>query len=215
MNTLDRILENKIIAILRGLSEEEILRTGEALLKGGVSSIEVTFNFAGDLEATPRAIAALRRAFGNDLCAGAGTVLTTETVQLAADAGAQYIITPNTDEAVIRKTKELGLIAMPGAMTPTEVVQAHRFGADIVKIFPSGDLGPGYIKALKGPLGFIPMAAVGGIDEHNIAAYLKAGACCAGVGGKLANLAAIRSGAFASIEACAKALVTAAQEATA
>lgn len=215
MNTLEHILDTKIVAILRGLSDEEILRTGEALLKGGVSCIEVTFNFAGELAATTRAISALRRTFGNDLCAGAGTVLTTDAVQMAADAGAQYIITPHTDEGVIRKTKELGLISMPGAMTPTEVLQAHNWGADIVKVFPSGDLGPGYIRSLRGPLPFIPMAAVGGIDEHNVGAFLKAGACCAGVGGRLANLTTIHNGDYAAIEAAARAMVAAVREAMA
>ena len=210
MTVMEEILSHKIIAIIRGFSQEQILHTAEALLKGGIRLMEVTFDYAGDPSATPQAIRALCRAFGSEMLFGAGTVLTPGDAEAACEAGARYIITPNTDTSVIRRTKELGLVSMPGAMTPSEAVTAYRAGADIVKIFPSGDLGPGYIKALRGPLGFIPMAAVGGVDEHNIASFFAAGACCAGVGGKLADRASVRSGDYAAVTQAAKRLLSAA-----
>ncbi len=208
-NTIEAILCHKVIAILRGFTKEETLRASEALLKGGVRLVEVTFDYGKDPDATPAAIEALCHTFGEEMLFGAGTVLSPEDVEKASQAGARYIITPNTDEAVIHRTKELDLAALPGAMTPSEVVAAYKAGADIVKIFPCADLGPGYIKALRGPLGFIPMAAVGGVDAHNIASFLAAGACCAGVGGKLADAAAIRRGDYDAVTRAAQQLLSA------
>ena len=128
--------------------------------------VEVTFDYGKDPDATPAAIEALCHTLERKCFSAPEPSFPPEDVEKASQAGARYIITPNTDEAVIHRTKELDLAALPGAMTPSEVVAAYKAGADIVKIFPCADLGPGYIKALRGPLGFIPMAAVGGVDAH-------------------------------------------------
>lgn len=185
MNTIDRIREEKIIAIMRGLSVERAKQAAQILMEEGLPLIEVTFDqksadHADTLDAI-RALAAM------GVCVGAGTVLTVRQVELAAQAGANYIISPDTSREVIEKTKELGLISMPGALTPTEIVQAWRWGADFVKIFPSSGLGAGYIKAVTAPLSHIPVLAVGGVTPENLGEFMKAGACGAGIGGNLVN----------------------------
>ena len=116
------------------------------------------------------------------------------------------MISPDTNPQVVRRTKELGKVSIPGAFTPTEAVEAHRCGADIVKLFPAALLGVNYLKALRGPLGHIRFSAVGGIDAQNAAAFLQAGACCLGVGGTLVSLPAIRSGQYRLLTDAARGL---------
>lgn len=116
------------------------------------------------------------------------------------------MISPNVDKDIIQKTKELGMISIPGALTATEVVQAYGFGADIVKLFPAGIWGAGYIKALCAPLSHIPVAAVGGVDKNNIQSFFRAGACCVGIGGNLVNKTRVLNREFESITKEAKAL---------
>ena len=147
---------------------------------------------------------AIRRAFGKEICLGVGTTLTVEEVQAACDAGAEYVISPSTKPAVIRETRRLGMVSIPGAMTPTEVCAAWDEGADIVKLFPAGELGLGYIKAVRGPLRHIPMSAVGGVKPENVKDYLDAGVCGFGVGGPLVLANAVKSGDDAAIEARAR-----------
>ena len=196
MQTLEMIKKYKIIAILRGYTKEQTHRTAEALLKGGIRLIEATFDQSGNPEDTAQTIQDLCAAFGSEAQIGAGTVMNPKQVDIAYQAGAKYIISPNTDEDVIKRTKELGLISMPGALTPTEITQAYKFGGDIIKIFPANILGVPYIKAIRAPLHHIPMSAVGGIDKYNIADFLKTGVCCVGVGGKLADSHAIAAGKY-------------------
>lgn len=137
------------------------------------------------------------------MAVGAGTVTSTALAELAHSAGAQFIVSPDTDPAVIRRTKELGMCAMPGAMTPSEIKTAYEAGADFVKVFPASVLGPEYIRAIRGPLGQIPLLAVGGVSEGNAAAFLQAG--CAG--GKLVNRDWIAAGQWDSITQLARQLV--------
>ena len=137
----------------------------------------------------------------------AGTVLTEEQLKICEDAGGEYMITPNVNPALIRKCVADGLMAMPGAMTPSEAVEAFNAGASYVKIFPAGVLGPGYIKAIKAPLSHIPLLAVGGIGPDNIADFIKAGCVGAGVGGNLTNKEWIKAGEWDKIAATAAALV--------
>lgn len=152
MDVMETIRKDKIIAIVRGL-EGAYARPASALYAGGITMIEVTFNQAkpDSWPETQAAIRLIAREFEGRVIPGAGTVMTTEQVQMAFDAGARYIVSPNVDEAVIRETKRLGLVSLPGAMTPTECVNAKRAGADAVKVFPAGDLGPNYIKAIRAP----------------------------------------------------------------
>ncbi|MDR3122145.1 MAG: bifunctional 4-hydroxy-2-oxoglutarate aldolase/2-dehydro-3-deoxy-phosphogluconate aldolase [Clostridiales bacterium] len=195
---ISQILEGKLIAIVRGMEEEKILPIAEAIRAGGIAMLEVTFNQAKpeSFAATARAIRSVRKAYGDQGFAGAGTVLTEEQLLLAAEAGAQYIISPDTNPAIIRKTRELGLVSIPGAMTASECVSAHNAGADFVKIFPLGNLGPGYLKAIRAPLSHIRFLGVGGISEKNIGEYLAVGAAGFGVGGNLVNKEWIDTGRF-------------------
>ena len=135
-----------------------------------------------------------------------------ELVELTAKAGGAFIISPDTDVAVIKRTRELGLVSMPGALTPSEIKTAHNAGADYVKVFPLGSMGPGYLKAIRAPLSHIKMTAVGGINEKNLKEYLEAGACGAGIGGNLANKKWIENGEFDKITEVAKQLVQVVEE---
>ena len=182
LDTIHQILTEKLIVIMRGCSLEEGLRAVDAMAAGGISLVEVTFDQTGrtPLSATTELISAI--AARGDICVGAGTVMTPEQAVLAAEAGAKYIISPDACEAVIRRTAELGLVSIPGAMTPTEAANAHRWGADFVKLFPIGVMGPSYLKTITAPLAHIRFLAVGGVRENNMADYISAGACGFGIG---------------------------------
>lgn len=206
---LARIGKEKIIAIVRGVKPRHIVEVGRALLAGGVSLMEVTFDHSGadGVAETLESLELLAGAFSGssgfsgsgEIAFGAGTVLTVDEVVQAHARGAEFIISPNTDAEVIAETKELGLLSMPGAFTPTEIVAARRAGGDIVKIFPATVGGIDYVKAVRGPLGHIPLAAVGGVDAGNIAAFLAAGVFCCGIGGNLVNAGKVAAGDFATV----------------
>ena len=204
---IQKVLDKKLIAIVRGVYGEDCLKLAEALYAGGVELMEVTFDQSGaeKLALTSDTVKLLCRELGDKMIFGAGTVTTTEMVQLAEDAGAQFIVSPDTNEAVIRKTVADGLVSMPGAMTPTEILQAHEYGADFVKLFPASILGPAYLKAVKAPINHVRMLAVGGVNEQNLRSFLDAGAVGAGVGGNLVNKAWIAAGEFDKITAAARA----------
>lgn len=205
MTTLEWVRERKIIAIVRGLKTEYMLRLADALYAGGIDLIEVTFNQKAPetWKDTAEAIRAIAAHMEGKMLAGAGTVVTQEQLDMARDAGAKYIITPNTNPALIRKVKEYGLVSFPGAMTPSEIEDAWEAGADAVKVFPAGVLGPAYIKAVKAPLSQIPLMAVGGVNEKNCGDFLKAGCCGIGVGGNLVNKEWIENGEWDKITALA------------
>lgn len=204
-NTLEQIKREKIIAIVRGISNDKIVALAKALSDGGIKCIEVTFDQSSPegIAETVRSIQLLSEMDGA-VCVGAGTVMTPEQVRMAYEAGAKYIISPNTDEEVIKETKRLGLISIPGALTPTEAAFAYNCGADIVKIFPGGLLGTAFIKALKAPLSHIPFTAVGNVNQHNCAEYIKAGCVGVGVGGSLVSKDLVNEGRFDEITAIAK-----------
>lgn len=204
---LNKILEGKIIAIVRGIPSEDVVNLAQALVNGGISCIEVTFDQSSKEKAkdTLKAISNIREALGDRVCVGAGTVMTVEQVDAAVAAGAEYMISPNTNAAVIARTKELGKISIPGAMTPSEVAEAYALGADIVKMFPAGVLGCDYIKAVKAPLKHIPVTAVGGVNPANCADFIRAGAVGVGVGGNLVSPQYVKEGRFDEITAIAKA----------
>ena len=128
-------------------------------------------------------------------------------VERAYAAGAQFIVSPDTNVAVIQRTRELGMVSMPGAMTPSEAMAAHTAGADFVKLFPAGALGAGYIKAVRAPLSHIAFLAVGGINENNAKSFIEAGCVGLGVGGNLVNKAWIEAGEFNKIAALARTFV--------
>ena len=203
---LNKILEGKIIAIVRGIPSDEVVGLAEALEKGGISCIEVTFDQSSKEKAsdTLKAISNIHKALGDKVCVGAGTVMTVEQVEAAAAAGAEYMISPNTNAAVITRTKELDKVSIPGAMTPSEVAEAYELGADIVKMFPAGVLSAAYIKAVNAPLKHIPVTAVGGVNPGNCAEFIRAGAVGVGVGGNLVSPQLVKEGRFDEITAIAK-----------
>lgn len=195
---IQKILEHKIISIVRGMDQESVLQTAQALYDGGIRLIEVTFNQKdpASFEKTAAAIRGIREAMGDKMWVGAGTVTTPKLVELAAQAGASYIISPDTDPDVIRRTKELGLVSIPGAYTATEAKQAHMAGADFVKLFPCIGDAPAYVKALCAPFNHIRFLAVGGVNAENASAFLAAGAVGLGVGSNLANKAWADAGEY-------------------
>ena len=208
---IDLIEKEKIIAIVRGAEPEQCKAVAQALYAGGIRLMEITYDQRKpeSWQATANAIGALAREYEGRMFVGAGTVTSPELVELTAKAGGAFIISPDTDVAVIKKTRELGLVSMPGAMTPSEIKTAHNAGADFVKLFPVGSLGAGYLKAVKAPLSHIKIMAVGGVNEENAAEFLKAGAAGLGVGGNLAKKAWIEAGEYDRLTAAAKALVEA------
>jgi 2-dehydro-3-deoxyphosphogluconate aldolase/(4S)-4-hydroxy-2-oxoglutarate aldolase len=186
---LKAVETHKIIAILRGISKDKLIKTAEALYDGGIRLLEITFSADGSVsdDDTAEGIAMLCKHFEGRMYIGAGTVLKTSQVFKTAEAGGRFIISPNTDKAVIEETVRLGLVSMPGALTPTEVVTAHNYGADFVKLFPVSNMGPDYVKAVKAPLSHVKLLAVGGVDENNMKDYLKAGVQGFGLGSNLVD----------------------------
>lgn len=203
--------KEKIIAIVRGVEAEKCMKVADALYAGGIRLMEVTFNQQKpeSFQVTADAIAAIGKAYEGRMLVGAGTVTTVELVEMAAAAGAKYIISPDANPDVIRRTVELGMVSMPGCMTPTEMLMAHRAGADFIKLFPAGDLGPSYMKSVRAPLNHLRVMAVGGVNEKNIADFLKVGACGFGIGGNLANKVWIDAGEYHKITETAQAMVAA------
>ncbi len=208
-DVIQSVRARKVVAIIRGFAPDVCLKLAEAYAKGGIGLVEVTFNQKAPetWKDTATAIAAIRDRFAGDVRVGAGTVLTAEQLTLCEQAGGEYMITPNVNVDLIRDCVRRGLVAMPGALTPSEAVAAHDAGASFVKIFPAGSLGPGYVKALVAPLGHIPFLAVGGISPDNVADFMAAGCVGAGVGGNLTNKAWIAAGEWDRITDVARRLV--------
>ena len=201
--------ETRIVAIIRGFAPDVCMWLAEAYLKGGIRLVEVTFNQRepASWKDTAAAVRAIRERFAGEMHVGAGTVLTEEQLAMCADAGGEYMVTPNVKPALIRSCAAKGLASMPGALTPSEAMDAWDAGADFVKIFPAGSLGSGYVKALRAPLSHIPFLAVGGISPDNVAEFMKAGCVGAGVGGNLTNREWIAAGEWDRIADVASKLV--------
>ncbi len=206
---ITEIEKTGVIAILRGYKTEEVLKIGEALLKGGVNCMEITYIPKGDYSLTANSIQKLNENFGKDMYVGAGTVLFEEQVEMTKQAGGKYIISPNVNEQVIKKTVDLGLISMPGALTPTECENADLYGADFVKLFPMSNMGVEYFKAISAPLSHIKFLAVGGVGIDNLGEYFKAGVKGIGVGGSLGFKDAITTGDYSIITKRAEAYIEA------
>lgn len=190
---INSIYANKLIVIIRGISDDKIIPTVGALIDGGAKLVEITFDHTDSesLMKAPRQIAAVKEHFGDAVEIGAGTVLDCSDIFTAQKAGATFMISPNTDENVIRGTKKLGLVSIPGAYTPTEICNAYSWGADFVKLFPLSKNSGEYIKAVKAPLKHIPLLAVGGVTPENAEEFFSAGACGVGVGSSIVNASQI------------------------
>ncbi|GGD47241.1 bifunctional 4-hydroxy-2-oxoglutarate aldolase/2-dehydro-3-deoxy-phosphogluconate aldolase [Paenibacillus nasutitermitis] len=189
---LDTLMQEKIVAIFRNIEDRYADQAAEALLAGGITLMEITMNTKG----APAMISRWRDKYGDQAGIGAGTVLDLQMAKEAVAAGAQFLISPNLDEAVIEYGIRSGVSVWPGVMTPTEIVKAWKAGAEAVKVFPMGTLGWKYLAEIKAPLDKIPMMATGGVDLDNIGDYFKAGACAVGMGSKLVNMEWVREGRF-------------------
>lgn len=190
------IFKNKITAILRGIPVEQAVPVARALYKGGIRLLEITFDQSSESgeEDTKKAIQAVKETMGKQLLVGAGTVLSVAQVEAANSAGAAFILTPSVDISVIQAANQCGMVTIPGAMTPTEIVSAYHAGADMVKIFPVDMVGgSGYLKAIMAPLNHIPMMAVGGIHAGNVRELLDTGIKGVGVASGLVDKNAIRN----------------------
>lgn len=197
---LSRVLNRKIVAIIRNESPDQLVDVAEALLAGGVEVMEVTFT-------VPRATTVLEKVaarLGSRVLLGAGTVLDTETARIAILSGAEFIVSPAVNVDVIQLCRRYSKPVMPGALTPTEVVTAWQAGADIVKVFPSDITGPKYLKLLHGPLPQIRLMPTGGVTLDTAVEYLKAGACALGVGSALVDPKLVAAGDLKKIESLAR-----------
>lgn len=202
-STVELIYEYKLIAIIRGVAAEQMKDVFQALYDGGIRMAEITLN-------TDRAlysISQMRELYGDRMCIGAGSVLDQAMAKQAVEAGAQFLIAPNVAKEMIHYALSESILPLPGALTPTEIVDAVRYGAPLVKVFPCSGFGTRYLQDLQGPLGHIPMLAVGGIDADNAADYIRAGAVGVGVGGHLINRTWIAERRFADISAYARTLI--------
>ncbi len=193
--TLKRILDTGVIAVVRSESGEQLAKVVAALAEGGVTAAEITFTVPDAVEV----IRQVRKEVGDAVVLGAGTVLDPETARIALLAGAEYLVAPTVNTDVIRLCRRYDKAVMPGAFSPTEVLTAWEAGADIVKVFPADVGGPAYLKALRGPLPQVRLMPTGGVDLDTAEAFLKAGACCLGVGSSLVEPKAIAAGDFGRI----------------
>lgn len=195
------IESSKIIAIIRRLDNQHLLKTAQALYDGGIRLIEVPFlpeRYPNTYEANQ--IKLLNDYFSGKIKVGAGTILNKDQVERAYEAGAQYIISPNTDKNVIEKTKKLGMVSIPGALTPTEIQDAYSYGADYIKVFPSTSFSPHYIKEIHSSMTHVKLIAVGGVNEDNAAQYIESGASAVGIGSGIIKMDSIKTGNYEVIK---------------
>src|SRR5438067_1841119 len=191
------ITEVGIVPVVRTASAEHAIKAVEAIYKGGIRAAEITMTVPGAI----RALEKVADQFGNKLMLGAGTVLDPETARSCMLAGAQFFVTPALRVSTIEMVKRYSKVICPGALTPTEVLTAWEAGADVVKVFPCGNVGGAkYIKALKGPFPQIEMIPTGGVNLETAGEFLKAGACAVAVGSELVDAKTIKEGRYQAIE---------------
>ncbi|UOQ87232.1 bifunctional 4-hydroxy-2-oxoglutarate aldolase/2-dehydro-3-deoxy-phosphogluconate aldolase [Gracilibacillus salinarum] len=181
METLQKIYQHKLVAIIRGVAPKDVIDVTKALYEGGIRTLEITADTPKVLEIIEK----VRTEFDDQMIVGAGTVLDAETARAAIMAGSQFIFSPTVDVDTIKLTKRYGIVSIPGAMTPTEILTAYENGGDLIKVFPATILGPTYLKDMKGPLPHIPLMPTGGVNLDNISEYFKVGAKAAGLGSAL------------------------------
>lgn len=188
---LKQIKDTGVIPVVRATSADEAMRAIDAIREGGISVLEITMTVPGAVGVIEQVVAR----FGNEALVGAGTVLDAETAKACISAGAQFIVSPALNMETIAYCRQQDVAVMPGALTPTEVVQAWNAGADFVKVFPAGAVGgASYIKSLKAPLPQIELVPTGGVSLKTAADFIKAGAAALGVGADLVDIKAIREG---------------------
>ena len=209
-DTLGRIRATGVIPVIRAPSPDDAIAAVEAMRAGGIDVVELTMTVPSAIKVIEKVV----ERHGSSIVVGAGTVLDGETARAAILAGAAFVVSPTVDEAMIRVCRTYGVVAMPGGLTPTEIVGAWRAGADLVKVFPCSAVGgAGYIKALRAPLPQIELVPTGGVTLATAADYITAGACAVGAGGDLVDIARLRRGDHAGVTAAAKNYVAAIQAA--
>jgi len=208
--TLTRLLDCGVIAVIRAASADSLLDVGRALLAGGVLGVEITMT-------TPGALDAIRllseRLSPQGAILGVGTVMDAETCRRAVEAGARYVVSPHFDAAVVAATRQLGAVSMPGAFTPTEILRAAGAGADVVKIFPSAGLSPNYFRDILAPLPHLKLMPTGGVTPANAGDWITAGAVCVGAGASLVPKDAVARRDWATITANARTMVASVRKA--
>lgn len=203
-SNLKFLLEQGVIPVVRASSSEEALKVVDALREGNIKVIEITMTVPGALNVMEE----VAKKSGNEVLLGAGTVLDAETARLSILSGAEFVVGPCLNFDLIKLCKRYSKIVIPGAMTPTEILAAWQAGADIVKVFPCGNLGgPSYIKAIKAPLPHILLNPTGGVKIENAAEFIRAGASVISVGAALVDKKAIKEGNFQIITEKAKKLL--------
>jgi 2-dehydro-3-deoxyphosphogluconate aldolase/(4S)-4-hydroxy-2-oxoglutarate aldolase len=203
MDVVDRIIAAGVVAVVRLDDGSQLLEVARALGDGGVRAIEITMT-------VPRAVAlieSLAAELPADFLLGAGTVLDAATAREVIRAGARFVVSPVFKNEIVEACGEAGCAVMPGAFTPTEILQAWDAGADIVKVFPSTSLGPAYFKDLRGPLPHVRLMPTGGVTRENVAAWIRAGAVAIGAGSALVDPSAVKAGRFDAIRGNARAFV--------
>jgi 2-dehydro-3-deoxyphosphogluconate aldolase/(4S)-4-hydroxy-2-oxoglutarate aldolase len=206
---IQRVLEAGVIAIVRLDSAGQLGQVARAIKAGGADVIEFTMTTPGALDI----IASSTREFGEDVLLGAGTVLDAETARAAILAGAQFIVSPTLNAATVELCHRYSVIAVPGTLTPTEILTAWEWGADLVKVFPASVGGPGYIKGVLAPLPQVRLVPTGGVNMQNAADYIKAGAAAVAVGGSLVDKKLVAVGDFGALTETARGLVAAVRQA--
>ncbi|WP_225231187.1 bifunctional 4-hydroxy-2-oxoglutarate aldolase/2-dehydro-3-deoxy-phosphogluconate aldolase [Solibacillus faecavium] len=186
----------KLIPVLRKIPYETSQILIETLILGGVKAIEITM----DTKNAPEIIREARQNFGDRVIVGAGTVLTLEECMLALDAGAQFIVSPSLNLAVVEHSLKNGIAVVPGVFTPTEMQTAYSAGAEMIKLFPASALSPSFIKDVKGPLSHISIMTTGGITINNAKTYLEAGASTVGAGSDLINKEMVKNEKWALLQ---------------
>jgi 2-dehydro-3-deoxyphosphogluconate aldolase/(4S)-4-hydroxy-2-oxoglutarate aldolase len=205
---LRHVLDCGIVAVVRSRDSRQLVEVTRALADGGVTVVEITMSVPHALDV----VREVRQALGDRVLLGAGTVLDPETARAALLAGAEYLVAPTVNLDVIRLCQRYDKLVMPGAFTPTEILTAWEAGADIVKVFPADVVGPAFFKALRGPLPQVRLMPTGGVDLNTAADFLRAGACCLGVGGQLVEPRAVAERNFDRIRELARQYVAVVQQ---
>lgn len=200
---LDAILAAKVVAVIRMKDAGRLAETAAALGRGGVTAVEITMTVPGAVEI----IREMSRTKAPGTIVGAGTVLDAGAAADVIAAGADFVVSPISDTAMIQACRAAGVLVAPGAFTPTEIVAAWRAGADIVKVFPATSLGPAFFKDMRGPLPQIRLMPTGGVTIENARDFLAAGACAVGIGTALVDAKMVEAGDWAGLEARARRLV--------
>jgi 2-dehydro-3-deoxyphosphogluconate aldolase/(4S)-4-hydroxy-2-oxoglutarate aldolase len=203
MSIVELVLARRLIAVIRLHDYEHAVETARALVAGGVAILEFTLTGQGAIDA----VSATRKALGDEVVIGVGTVLKAEDAERAIDAGAQLVVTPAVRLPVIAACVKRQTLCVAGGLTPTELLEAHEAGSELVKVFPAYVGGPRYIKDVLAPLPFLKLVPTGGISAENARDYLAAGAVAVGIGGNLVSNRLVAEGAYDQITAAARACV--------